>query len=243
MKLNMTHNESIQTLQDLSRHLELEAERRVAQGQSSVFFAKHGQRQAFKTKRKSYEKAPQRGQNGGKPQKRANTTKRPRGKCGGRKQAEQVCFNYRVVSHFAHDCTELKKVLFDPFSRTVCYVASSQILIAYSILDWIVDTRAIEHVARDRVGFVKYRQVPTGSRWMRMGNESKVKVLGIGTYKLQLRRGRTLLLHDVLYAPGMRQNLLTVNVLLDLGFSFGFNGRFIDIFFWVHLFWTCFYFR
>ena len=58
MKLNMTHNESIQTLQDLSRHLELEAERRVAQGQSSVFFAKHGQRQAFKAKRKSYEKAP-----------------------------------------------------------------------------------------------------------------------------------------------------------------------------------------
>ena len=30
MKLNMTHNESIQTLKDLSRHLELEAERRVA---------------------------------------------------------------------------------------------------------------------------------------------------------------------------------------------------------------------
>jgi hypothetical protein len=55
----MTHNESIQTLEDLSRHLELEAERRVAQGQSSAFFARHGQRQALKAKRKSYEKAPQ----------------------------------------------------------------------------------------------------------------------------------------------------------------------------------------
>ena len=42
MKLNMTHNESIQMLKDLSCHLELEAERRVAQGQSSAFFAKHG---------------------------------------------------------------------------------------------------------------------------------------------------------------------------------------------------------
>uniref|UniRef100_A0A2N9EHY7 Retrotransposon Copia-like N-terminal domain-containing protein n=1 Tax=Fagus sylvatica TaxID=28930 RepID=A0A2N9EHY7_FAGSY len=60
MKLNMTHNESIQTLKDLSRHLKLEAERRVAQGQSSAFFAKHGQHQAFKAKCKSYEKAPQR---------------------------------------------------------------------------------------------------------------------------------------------------------------------------------------
>jgi hypothetical protein len=42
MKLNMTHNESIQTLEDLSRHLELEAKRRVAQGQSFAFFARHG---------------------------------------------------------------------------------------------------------------------------------------------------------------------------------------------------------
>jgi surface antigen len=62
MKLNMTHNESSQTLKDLSRHLELEAEHRLAQGHSSAFFAKHGQRQAFKAKRKNYEKAPQQGQ-------------------------------------------------------------------------------------------------------------------------------------------------------------------------------------
>uniref|UniRef100_A0A2N9F566 GAG-pre-integrase domain-containing protein n=1 Tax=Fagus sylvatica TaxID=28930 RepID=A0A2N9F566_FAGSY len=133
MKLNITHNESIQTLEDLSRHLELEAERRVAQGQSSSFFAKH-------------------------------------------------------------------------------------------------DVGATDHVVRYRVGFVEYRRVPAGSRWMRMRNESKVEVLGIGTYKLQLRHGRTLLLHDVLYAPGMRQNLLSVNVLLELGFSFGFHGRSVDIF-------------
>jgi hypothetical protein len=195
MKLNMTHNESIQTLEDLSRHLELEVEHRVAQGQSS-----------------------------------ANTTKRPRGKRGGRKQAEQACFNCGVVGHFARDCTKPKKILFDPFSCTVCYVASSQVLIAYSILDRIVDTGEIDHVARDRVGFVEYRRVPAGNRWMRMGNESRVEVLGIGTYKLQLHLGCTLLLHDVLYAPGMRQNLLLVNVLLKLGFSFGFHGRSVDIF-------------
>ena len=66
----------------------------------------------------------------------------------------------------------------------MCYVASSQVLIAYSILDWIIDTEAIDHVARDRVGFIEYRQVPVGSRWMRMGNESRVEVLRIGTYKL-----------------------------------------------------------
>uniref|UniRef100_A0A2N9H995 Uncharacterized protein n=1 Tax=Fagus sylvatica TaxID=28930 RepID=A0A2N9H995_FAGSY len=44
MKLNMTHKRAFKRFEDLSRHLELEAERRVAQGQSSAFFARHGQR-------------------------------------------------------------------------------------------------------------------------------------------------------------------------------------------------------
>jgi hypothetical protein len=57
-----------------------------------------------------------------------------------------------------------------------------------------------------------------------------VEVLRIGTYKRQLHRGRTLLLHDVLYEPGMRQNLLSVNILLEFGFNFGFHGRSVDIF-------------
>ena len=103
-------------------------------------------------------------------------------------------------------------------------------MITYSILDWIVNTGATDHVARDRVGFIEYRRVPASSRWMRIENESRVEVLGIGTYKLQLRHGRTLLLHDVLYAPRMRQNLLSVNILLELGFSFSFHGRSVDIF-------------
>ena len=112
----------------------------------------------------------------------------------------------------------------------MCYVASSQqVLIAYSILDWIVDIGATDHVARDRVRFIEYRRVLASSRWMRMGNKSRVEVLGIGTYKLQLCHGRTLLLHDVLYVPEMRQDLLSINVLLELGFSFGFHGRSVDI--------------
>ena len=55
-----------------------------------------------------------------------------------------------------------------------------------------------------------------------MGNRASVEVLGIGTYKLDLRGGRTLLLHDVLYAPEIRRNLLSLLVLLRLGFRFFF---------------------
>ncbi|OMO81328.1 hypothetical protein COLO4_23648 [Corchorus olitorius] len=66
---------------------------------------------------------------------------------------------------------------------------------------WTVDSGATDHLARTRVGFVEFRRIPAGSRSMKMGNDSIVNVLGIGIYKLEMRGGRTLLLHDVLYAP------------------------------------------
>ena len=53
-----------------------------------------------------------------------------------------------------------------------------------------------------------------------MGNGVSVEVLGIGTYKLELRGGHTLLLHDVLYAPEIRRNIISVVTLLILGFQF-----------------------
>ena len=62
-----------------------------------------------------------------------------------------------------------------------------------------------------------------------MGNNASVAVLGIGTCKLELRGGRTLYLHDVLYAPKIRQNLVSVLVLLELGFSIMFENGCVKI--------------
>ena len=51
-----------------------------------------------------------------------------------------------------------------------------------------------------------------------MGNRASVEVLGIGTYKLDLRGGRPLLLHDAIYALEIRRNLFYLLNLLRLGF-------------------------
>ena len=72
------------------------------------------------------------------------------------------------------------------------------------------------------MGFMEYRQILVGSRNMKLGNETSVEVLGIGTYKLELQGGHTLLLHDVLYTPEIRRNLPYVVTLLRLGFRFVF---------------------
>ena len=56
-----------------------------------------------------------------------------------------------------------------------------------------------------------------------MGNNTSADVLGISTYKLLIRKGRTLYLHDVLYAPEVRRNLVSVVVSVKLGFKIVFE--------------------
>ena len=61
-----------------------------------------------------------------------------------------------------------------------------------------------------------------------MGNRARVQVQGIDTYKLELHEGCILLLHDVLYALEVRQNLLSVIKCLKLGFNFNFYSTGCD---------------
>ena len=62
-----------------------------------------------------------------------------------------------------------------------------------------------------------------------MGNNASTAVLGIDTCKLELQGGHTLYLHDVLYAPEVRRNLVSVLVLLELGFSIMFENGCVKI--------------
>jgi len=56
-----------------------------------------------------------------------------------------------------------------------------------------------------------------------LGNGNEEDILGIGTYKLRLYGGNTLLLHDASYAPGALVYLLRLVSLIKLGFFF--NSR------------------
>jgi hypothetical protein len=62
-----------------------------------------------------------------------------------------------------------------------------------------------------------------------MGNNASIAVLRIGTCKLDLRGGHTLYLYDVLYAPEVQRNLVSVLALLQLGFNIEFVGCCVKI--------------
>ena len=77
-------------------------------------------------------------------------------------------------------------------------------MLAETVPFWTVDSTATDHVARDPTSFVKFYRISKGNRCIYIGNNASATVLGIGTYKLELRGGRTLYLHDVLYVREVR---------------------------------------
>ncbi|KAH9608961.1 hypothetical protein KSS87_006063, partial [Heliosperma pusillum] len=98
------------------------------------------------------------------------------------------------------------------------------------------DTGASKHIVRDRDGFVDYHCFPVGSQTVMLGNGSEEDVLGTGTYQIKLSGGNTMLLHDALYAPGVRCCLVSVISLLKLGFVFNFKDSSLDILYHGELF-------
>ena len=47
---------------------------------------------------------------------------------------------------------------------------------------------------------MKYHQIPCGTKWIYVGNNTRVEIKGIGTYKLCMRGGQTLYLYDALFS-------------------------------------------
>ena len=58
---------------------------------------------------------------------------------------------------------------------------------------WTVDSRVRDDIDRERGAFVEYRWISQGTKWIYVGNNSRVETKGIGTCKLELCGGRTLI--------------------------------------------------
>ena len=108
--------------------------------------------------------------------------------------------------------------------------------VAKSFPNWVVDSGASKHVVRDKVRFVELHPCPVGSQTVTLGNGTAEDVLGVGTYRLKLRGGNSLLLHDALYASGVRCSSVSYVSLMKLGFQFVSCIDGLDIFYCGNLF-------
>ena len=152
---------------------------------------------------------------GFKPRKGGNKTnlsgnKRKRGKRVGKQSKNMNCFNYGKPGHFARNCTG-PKVIYDQIHFHNPFV-SSCLMLTETVPYWTIDSATTDHIAQDHNAYVDLCRIPKGSRSIYMGNNTSTNVLGIDTYKLLMRKGRTLYLHDVLFTPEVHRNLVSVVV-------------------------------
>ena len=116
------------------------------------------------------------------------------------RQEQNEVIQLQMLGHFACEFTEPKTVAFlNNESLSAIYVSSTSLL-TESYPMWIVDSGSTDHESQDREMFVEFHQVSSKSRWFYVGNNSRLEVKGIGTCKVDLRSGRSLMLHRVLYA-------------------------------------------
>ena len=130
-------------------------------------------------------------------------------------------FNCGKPGHFDRDCIQ-PKVIYDQIHFHNAFV-SSCLMLTETVPYFTIDLATTDHIARDHNAYVDFRRIPKGSRSIYMGNNTLTDVLGIGTCKFLMRKGRALYLHDVLYAPEVRRNLVSVVVLVNLVLKLNLN--------------------
>jgi hypothetical protein len=95
----------------------------------------------------------------------------------------------------------------------------------YSSCTWWIDSGATIHVVNSLQGLSMRRTLPRGERTIRVANDEAAEVEAIGELPLEISNGFTLHLHDVLYVPSMRRNLISVSCLDDDGFDCLFSKK------------------
>ena len=97
--------------------------------------------------------------------------------------------------------------------------------VATDVSGWWIDSGATHHISKTKDGLTEFTELKKGENRVFMGNNTYLEVVGIGTYKLDVGNS-IMVLKNVLYAPGMRRNLISVHALTKNGLEVRFyNGR------------------
>jgi hypothetical protein len=133
-----------------------------------------------------------------------------------------VCRHCKQEGHYMRDCVEFLKWLNirgkNKCKDLITSIDESLYLDYSSCTRWI-DSGATIHVVNSLHGLSMRRTLPRGERTIGVANGEEAKVEAIGELPLAISNDFTLYLHDVLYLPSMRRNLISISCLDDDGFD------------------------
>src|SRR5438270_549399 len=132
------------------------------------------------------------------------------------------CHRCGEPGHFARDCTKPKKVSYCNSATLVC--SQSLMVGSDSPLLWVVDSGASDHIACNKGLFREFRKIWAGEKKLYVVNGQVVDVLGMGTCEVDFGSGHILALTNVLYAPEIVHNLMSIRKLTECGNKVHFEG-------------------
>ena len=81
---------------------------------------------------------------------------------------------------------------------------------------WYFDSGATKHITSQHSFFTTMESAPTGNS-VTCANNSSYPVKGVGQIVLSAANGNTFTLHDALYVPGIKKNLLSIFAFAKIG--------------------------
>nr|AAV24758.1 putative polyprotein [Oryza sativa Japonica Group] len=134
------------------------------------------------------------------------------------------CYFCGKSGHRQKDCIGFMRWLSKKGTDVISFVDES-LNIDYAINSWWIDSGATIHVANSLQGFTMRRTLRRGERRIKVANGVETEVKAIGDFILTLHTGFKFQLHDVLYVPSMKRNLISVSRLDNGGYycTFGNN--------------------
>jgi hypothetical protein len=141
------------------------------------------------------------------------------------------CFHCHEHGHLATNCSQKRKK--KRVSRaTTCKALVSQVELEFSLIKcmassasrsvWYLDSGASYHMTRDKESLSELEEKDLRMH-IEMGDNGRYSATGIGTIPFHRESGKPFQLKNVMHAPSLNKNLVSVAMLEDRGYDVVFS--------------------
>ena len=95
----------------------------------------------------------------------------------------------------------------------------------------MLDSGSSAHLCTSMQDLEESRRLRDGDMILRIGNETRVAAVAVGTYPLRLPLGLDLVLRDCYYVPVASRNLISISCLTQEGYVISFHKNHCNIFY------------